>query len=113
MVLIDPEKNDGHGSEICERCGWYASRFAHNNCNPVAGRIANALAAQVPEIDSTKLGYGEGKLTFEIAEGLNVSFRIRGIEPYAIAFEDLHCLGDLSIEQAARLVRAIKEIVQP
>lgn len=109
MTKNDKAKAAELGLEICDRCGWYESQLSHR-CSPDEGRIADAISREASEIPSTKLGYGHGMLTFEISEQIHVRFQIF---MRTITLREVYCLEDLSIEQAARIVRAIREIVDP
>jgi hypothetical protein len=93
---------------ICERCGWYGDGYGHaSRCIPAHGRIASALAHEVPEANPTKLGYGPNRLTFELDDETHVRFTINS--DGTIKLDELYALQNLTITQAAELVRAIKK----
>ena len=95
---------------ICEGCGWYASKYTHR-CDPAAGRIASALARAFPEGNPTKLGYGDRTLVFELDEYTHIRFEI-GYDR-SISLREVWHVGDLGIDQAEKLVRAIREALAP
>lgn len=95
--------------KICESCGWYDSQYAHNNCRPDRGRAGAALARELPDANPTKLGYGEGCVTFELDEDTHVSFEI-GLDN-SIRLREVFMLEDLSTAQAAEIVRAIRKVL--
>jgi hypothetical protein len=62
--------------KVCPKCGWYDGYTHHNECDPKLGASADQLAAIVP-IQSTKLGYGFGKLTFIFDKFHAITLRVR------------------------------------
>lgn len=63
----------GETSPVCERCGWYKPAYTEHRCNVEAGKLADAIAerARKAGYPSTKLGYGDGKLTIYSREPRN------------------------------------------
>lgn len=105
---LDRVKAEAAGMKLCEKCGWYANKYTHTHCSPAAGRVADALAMEALDANPTKLGYGEGSISFEISENVHVQFEIRRFaDPPTIALSNVHALLDLGIVQAATLVRMI------
>lgn len=64
---------------VCPKCGWHKTFLHEEECCPVAGAVADRIAA-LTRIPSTKLGYGFGKLTFEFdaARSLTLGFHRDG-----------------------------------
>lgn len=113
------EGDPGFGDlKVCPKCGWHMLMNHEERCEPRAGKRASALAEALPEIPSTKLGYGDGMVTFEPAENasrdlqpLHVHFEVsdRENEPRPFSLREVSLLDDLSQEEAASLVRAVVE----
>ena len=91
--------------KICAKCGWYDG-FGHaDRCNPEHGQAAAQLIAAVPDVRSGQLGYGEGHVVFDLDSDFSVVFE-RGKRAFSL--RNIHLLEDLSVEEAAALVRALK-----
>lgn len=106
--------------KVCTKCGWYAhSRFSINRCDPVLGEHAAVLQAAIGDITSTKLGYGEHRVTFTIADGFAVGFDVGhpwnesgdalDVSSTVFRWRFLHCLDGLSNDDAADLVRTLRD----
>jgi hypothetical protein len=88
----------------CSRCGWEAAYPAHD-CSAELGRIADSLAQSI-NVFSTKIGYGDRQLVFEVADNL----RIR-VEPYGgggFYFREIGLIGRYSAEDTKELIEAIR-----
>lgn len=107
IIESDRAIADENRLEICKRCGWYASRYTHNNCRPDRGRVAATLARELPEAHPTKLGYGEGCVTFVLDEETSVRFEIG--HDNSIKLREVYALQDLTINDAADIVRALRK----
>lgn len=91
--------------KICDKCGWYDG-FGHaERCNPEHGRAAAQLIASVPDVRAGQLGYGEGHVVFDLDRDFSVLFERRR---HAFALRNIHLIDDLSVEESAALVRALK-----
>jgi hypothetical protein len=104
------------GLKVCPACGWHALIDHAERCEPLAGKRASDLMAALPEVPSTKLGYGAGNVTFEPEElpdsqSFHVRFEVsdRENEPRPFSVREVWLLDDLSQEEAASLVRAVVE----
>lgn len=103
--------------EICEVCGWYKhSEFIE--CTSSLGRAATALQDDVPEILSTKLGYGHCRLTFEIAKNFHIGLNVqhpwnkdgaRDLTKIKFSWPFLQTLGSLSHADAQDLVYSLRD----
>jgi len=91
--------------KICAKCGWYDGFNHTDECNPQNGRSAAQLIAAVPGVRSGQLGYGDGHVVFDLADDFTVVFRLR---QGAFAFDNIHLLDGLSVEEAAAFVHALK-----
>ena len=94
---------------ICKRCGWYAGFTHEERCRPEEGAIADELIAAIPSIPSGKLGYGDGCVVFEIEPDFALVFRDPRPRTRTISFDHIHLLDDLSVAEAAELVRALSD----
>lgn len=93
-------------SPVCNACGWYDPAYARHSCDPEAGVNADRLAAAVC-VSSTKLGYGDGRLSFEIDDDFVVGLSCdSGDFPFRWSY--LHHLGDLSTGDAIDLIDSLK-----
>lgn len=111
MKEDEGEGTESRGLEVCAACGWrFIKIIGHRNCRPDLGRAASELAASVSDVRSTKLGYGDSQITFELDDGFNVGLDVRQTRR-GISFwwDYLHCLGELGREDAADLVRALRD----
>ena len=101
-----------NGLPVCKKCGWptagiYETKQHQDTCSLVAeGNVARALADRVPDVLSTQCGYGSGKLTFTMDKELHVRFNCR---TKTLKLEEVWCLSDLTLEEAAELVKVIAD----
>lgn len=95
--------------KVCEKCGWHVHTFSPGQCRPDLGKFADEVMAAIP-IPSTKLGYGFGKVTFELGEDASITFDVRR---KTFGFNDVHLLRDLDTAGVKRLVEAIHRAIQP
>ena len=102
---------------VCEKCGWNVIDVDierhRRTCNPKRGAMCDELALIarnrfVPPIESTKLGYGSGYLTFEFNREVHLRVQPRSNGRFHV--EELFCIGDLSPEEVLRLVDTIRTI---
>lgn len=99
-----------HGLAICKTCGWpiagQLEYTVHVRCRlKAAGESAVALAALVPELPSTKYGYGARGLVVTIDDQLHVRFECADNGTFDL--RDVWLLGNLTKDAAAALVKAI------
>jgi hypothetical protein len=95
---------------ICSKCGWYDGFNHAERCRPEHGRAAQQLIAAVPDVRSGQLGYGDGHVIFEIVgTDFTVVFQRR---QNAFSLRDVSLRDDLSVEESAALVRALKGWVE-
>ncbi len=90
---------------ICDKCGWYVLWNHAKRCSPTDGRMAKLLLAEVSDVRSGQLGFGDGVVVFDIDEDFSVLFQVTR---NGFSLRDVHRLGTLSVEEAADLVRALK-----
>jgi len=100
---------------ICPKCGWYGSTLPNdgifsathfNRCNPEAGKHASALIEALPDIESGKLGYGDGLVVFDLDENFNVRFSVDSFGAFSL--EEVFLLKDMNAAAAESLVRALQ-----
>lgn len=89
---------------VCGACGWYLPTFLEHRCRPEEGAAADRLANSV-DVPSTKLGYGDGRLTFSVDDDLVMGF---DVAPDGFQWRYLQCLADLSHDDAADLVGVLQ-----
>lgn len=108
----DRERAKADGLEICERCGWYNDKFSHaSRCNPDAGRVGDALAAEFPAGNPTKLGYGYGLVTFQLDDDLSVTFEV---DRYGtVRLRDVFDLKEHTLAGARMIVQCFKRWARP
>ena len=105
---VAADANRKNDMPVCDQCGWYALMGHGNRCNPEAGRMAKRLIESVPDVRSGQLGYGAGKVVFDLSDGLSVIFGVvHGGQSFSLHGVDLIEL--LTVDEAADLVRAIKK----
>jgi hypothetical protein len=92
--------------KICDKCGWYDGYSHATRCDPAAGRAASCLINAVPDMAAGQLGYGDGHVVFDLSPDFSVLFECG---PRAFTLRDVHRLGTLSVDEAAALVRALRE----
>lgn len=108
----DREKAKIMGLALCERCGWYGDKYSHDTrCDPAAGRVGDALAAEFPEGNPTKLGYGTSLVTFELDEDLHVSFEVHANG--SIQLRNVLDLKDHSLAGARMIVQLFRGWATP
>lgn len=95
---------------VCPKCGWAMISidfYEHvRNCpNVAAGTAANGLAAGFPESRSTKFGYGDRQLVFELDDGMHCRLECRDNETFRL--EDVWLLEALSPIEALDLVKTL------
>ena len=91
---------------VCGKCGWYVLTYAGHRCRPEAGAAAYALARAVGDVPATKLGWGDGRVTFEIDEDFSVGFDVSGHGTFN--WRHTSCIGELGQDAAVDLVKALK-----
>lgn len=101
--------------ETCDRCGWrhaaddMSRRLHQESCSPEAGAAADALAALVPDVTSTKHGYGDGRLAFKLNPEHTVALDVARDGTFRVSH--FFWLSRLSQDQAARLIRALRDVL--
>ncbi len=92
---------------------WYAhTEFSHTKCDPALGDAATLLQGVVPDVRSTKLGYGDARLTFNIDDDLAVGFDVRSCSDgptFVFIWRYLHSLNRLTHDDALDLVRVLRD----
>lgn len=102
-----------NGLPVCPKCGWATAgpreteEHRRNCVHEQAGRSACELADRLPELLSTKFGYGTDQLTLEPDDRLHIRFQCRGDGTFSL--EEVWLLDDLDQNEAASLVRAIAD----
>lgn len=97
--------------EICPKCGWYEHEILRSECDPKRGEAASRLIAALPEIRSGKLGFGFGRVVFEIDDNTHVVFEVL-VDGFSIETGGVWCLHTFRHEDAKKLVLAIADIVK-
>ena len=93
--------------DVCAKCGWYGhGPFCINPCDPKSGRAASKLAAAVPEVPSTKLGYGYRNLVFEMDPNFHVHFEVDRRDR-SFHLQETWLLDNLAHDDAADLVKTL------
>lgn len=106
--------------EVCPACGWYAhTKFLNTQCSPALGSAAFTLQSAVSEIRSTKLGYGDRNITFEIDDHFCIGLHVRhpwnasgdAHDKSSVTFDwnYLHAMGGLSYDDALDLIRVLHD----
>lgn len=80
--------------------GYHAER-----CNPAAGKLASELAEALPEITSTKLGYGEGRIAFEF----NGHVLLFDCGTKSLSFNHFYGAREMRFESVRDLVDTLKK----
>lgn len=106
--------------DTCGECGWYAhTKFRNGKCDPALGEATSRLQSDAASIESTKLGYGDGRITFAIDDNFCVGFAVR--HPWNLSddardmsrvvyyWDYLHALAHLDHEDALDLVKVLDE----
>lgn len=93
-------------------CGWHVGTFDDHRCDPEMTKVADRAieAARERGIEATKLGYGDGKLTFELDERTNITTCPHASGTFSI--EGVLMLDDLTHNELIALLAAIKRIRQ-
>jgi len=121
MSLIEQETYNG--LKVCKRCGWSIISVDETNHDERClnkgvwaksaapslakiGESATLLAQSIPNVDSTKLGYGTGKLTFNYDDKASITFRCEANNRFTV--DHIWLLNDLSADAARDLVQTIK-----
>lgn len=99
-----------NGLAVCKTCGWPIAGWleftGHVKCRlKAAGDSAVALAALVPELPSTKYGYGTRGLVIAVDDQLHVRFECANDGTFDL--RDVWLLDNLTKDAAAALVKAI------
>lgn len=96
---------------VCPKCGWH-NGFSHaRECNPKAGAAAALLQGQFADIESTKLGYGFGRLTFNFDRRHSVTFQVQRTGKFDL--ERVFWLGTLDRNKAEKVVEALFKLAKP
>lgn len=97
---------------ICPACGWNLTYGHADRCDSQRGSVARKLIAAVPEVKSGQLGYGDGRMVFEIEPSVGnncADFAITfNVERNYLSLNDVSLFGRLSVDDAASLVRVLK-----
>jgi hypothetical protein len=93
--------------DVCVKCGWYGhGPYCINPCDPKSGDAASKLAAALPEVSSTKLGYGYRNLAFEMDPNFHVQLEVDRRDQ-SFNLQDVWLLNNLSHDDAADLVKTL------
>lgn len=91
--------------EVCKACGWH--RLLNHVCYPAAGKAADDLILRVkemvPEVEATKLGYGDLRVTFEFFGDCSITLRVDS-EGRDFQINHLHWLKRLPQERVSTLI---------
>lgn len=92
---------------ICDACGWHALMDHRDRCRPDLGRSATHLIEAVPDARAGKLGYGDQQVVFDLTKRFSVRFDVNAAGSFTL--RDVYLLDDLSHDDAAALVRVLKD----
>lgn len=97
---------------VCKDCGWHDLGFRHkpDECHEEAGAYADGLRARVPNIPSTKLGYGGGNLTFLFNERCAITLNVCDDGTFSV--EHIWLIGHFDLEGAAALVERMADAMR-
>lgn len=106
--------------KVCSACGWYEhTKFLNTQCNPALGGAASTLQNDVSEIRSTKIGYGDRQLTFEIDDHFCIGLSVRhpwnasgdARDESSVMFDwnYIHAMDGLSHDDAIDLIRVLHD----
>jgi hypothetical protein len=97
--------------KICAKCGWYAHGpyDGASACDPAAGDAVATVMKAVPEVPSTKLGYGRGSFVFESDEQFHIRLEVDRRPDRAAPFRlrDVWLIDDLTHDDVVDLVRTL------
>jgi hypothetical protein len=98
--------------DVCAKCGWHAhGPYSSNECDPAGAMSVDKLIAAVPEVPSTKFGYGYRNFVFETDSNFHVRLRVNRYQSegvgHVFGLEDVWLLDDLSHDDAVDLVRTL------
>lgn len=100
-----------HALEICTRCGWPHPGFDPHNkneCSEVAGASAERLQSLIMPIDSTKLGYGYGRLNVEFDDRFAVTLDCHDDGTFSLcAAGNFFLLDHMTERRAVDLIEAL------
>lgn len=107
MSLV--EQDDYNGLAVCKRCGWATTPMEDHDAKCIGdleidGRAATRFANSIPNVESTKLGYGTGKLTFNFDGEFSITLRCGA---NSFTFDHAFLLGDLTVDSARDLVQTL------
>ena len=104
-------RDDGASLDVCDRCGWYAhGSYGSGKCRPSLGEAASRLQSAAEGICSTKLGYGDGRVSFCISEDFVVGLDVRaraGAPCPRFSWRYVHAPDSLGHEDALDLVTTL------
>lgn len=114
-----PEGQDFAGLYVCDACGWHVlavdvaehGKGSLRRCEKAAGGAADELAKRLPEIRSTKHGYGYGRLVFDVDSRTHVKLEPQRNGRFKV--DDLYMLDSLTADDAEKLIRFIAELRKP
>jgi hypothetical protein len=90
----------GDKMKVCGKCGWYLPNLPSNHaCRPDLGADANKLAVLLGSLDvsSTKLGYGDGNVTFKLSDRVSITFSCEGQGRFSIEHVFWHQPIDMGV----------------
>ena len=93
---------------VCPKCGWHDGFTHARECSPKAGALADKLVALFPNVKSTKLGYGFGRLTFQFDKQHSITLHV-----YRSGFsvDSIFWLGGLDTHGAELLIKGLAKIL--
>jgi hypothetical protein len=94
---------------ICSDCGWYDgyTHKSHGECSPERGAAADRLSARMPDVPSTKLGYGSHALTFAFDGHHSLTLHVNDKGLFSV--HHLFWLSSLTEAQVESLVRGLEQ----
>lgn len=100
-----------HDLKLCDKCGWHDGHGHARECSPKMGRSADRMAKRVPNIKSTKLGYGFGKLTFKFDDRHSVTLNVHDDGKFSV--DHIFWIGDMMPVDVMLLVIVLQSAVAP
>ena len=101
--------------KVCPKCGWYIL-LGHGTtraCYKAEAKVAQVFIDAFPDVESTKLGYGDERLTFDFGSGRSLTLWI-GRRKNTTRPEGLHWIGGrgakMTDAEIIRLIGALRDV---
>jgi hypothetical protein len=99
----------GDRHKVCKKCGWYMTNLPQNHeCRldlaADVAKLASLLSDAGIDVPSTKLGYGDGNVTFTPNENVSITFRCDGHGRFSI--DHVFFIQPIDFKIATKLVES-------